>query len=77
MESIENKEKRKSAQINNALGVFILYFGIVVVIAMFFTGTFIEKMTDLAAGSLLSAIGIGMILGSRKTIKRLNNEQKS
>ena len=77
MESIENKGKRKSAQINNALGIFILYFGIVVIIAMFFTGTFIEKMTDLAAGSLLSAIGIGMMITSRMTIKKLDNEQES
>ena len=77
MESIENKGKRKSAQINNALGIFILYFGIVVIIAMFFTGTFVEKMTDLAAGSLLSAIGIGMMITSRIAIKRLDNEQES
>lgn len=77
MESIENRAKRKSAQINNALGIFILYFGIVVIIAMFFTGTFIEKMTDLAAGALISAIGIGMMITSRIAIKRLNNELDS
>ena len=71
MDTIENREKRKTAQINNALGVFIFFFGLVVIFAMLFTETFIQQMTDLAAGLVLCLIGGGMMLKSRKTIKSL------
>ncbi len=71
MDSKEKKEKLKNAQINNALGVFILFFGIVVIVAMGFTDTRIQMITDLIAGLVLSAIGGGMMLKSRKTTKSL------
>ena len=71
MDTIENREKLKTAQINNALGVFILFFGVVVIFAMIFTDTFVQQMTDLAAGLVLCLIGGGMMLKSRKTIKSL------
>ncbi len=71
MDTIENREKLKTAQINNALGVFIFFFGLVVVFAMLFTETFIQQMTDLAAGLVLCLIGGGMIFKSRRTIKSL------
>lgn len=71
MDTIENREKLKTAQINNALGVFILFFGAVVIFAMLFTETFVQQMTDLVAGLVLCLIGGGMILKSRKTIKSL------
>ena len=71
MNTAENREKLKTAQINNALGLFILVFGIIVIFAMIFANTFIQKMTDLAAGLSLVIIGGGMMLKSRKTIKRL------
>ncbi|RLD35927.1 MAG: hypothetical protein DRI73_01630 [Bacteroidetes bacterium] len=71
MDTIENREKLKTAQINNALGVFIFFFGLVVVFAMLFTETFVQQMTDLAAGLVLCLIGGGMMLKSRKTIKSL------
>ncbi len=69
LEFIEKQGKLRAAQINNALGLFILFFGIVVIAAMFFTDTFIGQMTNLAAGVLLSLIGLGMVLVARKTIK--------
>ena len=72
MDTIEKTVKLKTAQINNALGVFILFFGTIVIIAMFFTNTFVQMMTDLAAGLVLCSIGGGMVLKSRSTIKRLN-----
>ncbi len=72
IEEIEKQGKIRAAQINNALGLFILFFGIVVVSAMFFTDTFVGQMTNLAAGLLLSLIGLGMILVARKTIKNLS-----
>jgi len=71
MENQEKREKLKNAQINNALGLFILFFGVVVIVAMVFTDTRIQKITDLVAGLILSAIGGGMMLKSRKTIKSL------
>ena len=71
MDSLEKSGKLKNAQINNALGLFILFFGIVVIVAMVFTETRIQQMTDLVAGLILSAIGGGMMLKSRKTIKSL------
>ena len=71
MDNQEKSGKLKNAQINNALGLFILFFGIVVIVAMVFTETRIQMMTDLVAGLILSAIGGGMMLKSRKTIKSL------
>jgi hypothetical protein len=71
MDTKEISEKLKNAQINRALGVFILFFGVVVIVAMVFTDTRIQLLTDLIAGLVLSAIGGGMILKSRKTIKSL------
>jgi putative Mn2+ efflux pump MntP len=75
MNTINTKEKQiklKTAQINNALGVFILFFGVVVIVAMIFTNTFVQQMTDLVAGLVLCGIGGGMIFKARKTIKALN-----
>ena len=67
----EKSGKLKNAQINKALGLFILFFGIVVIVAMVFTNTRIQQMTDLVAGLILCAIGGGMMLRSRKTMKSL------
>ena len=72
MQTKKEHDKYKSAQINHALGLFILSFGILVFIAVLFTDTFVQKMTDLVAGLVLCSIGGGMMLKSRKTIKSLN-----
>ncbi|MCK4992393.1 MAG: hypothetical protein KAS29_17970 [Bacteroidales bacterium] len=71
MDTKEKNEKLKSAQINRALGLFILFFGIVVIVAMVFTDTRIQLITDLIAGLVLCAIGGGMMLKSRNTIQSL------
>lgn len=55
-----------SAQINRALGVFLFFFGIVVVIATFFTATFAGKMTNLVSGLLFVIIGGLMIWRNRR-----------
>ncbi len=73
MDANETREKLKMAQINNALGFFILIFGIIVIIAMYFTETFIQQMTDLVAGLFLAFIGAGMMWKSKKTIKNLKS----
>lgn len=67
----EDKANKKSAQINNALGVFILFFGIVILIATSHTETFIGEMTNLVAGLILCAIGAGMMLKSWLTLRKL------
>lgn len=72
MDTKEKSANLKNAQINRALGVFILFFGLVVIVAMAFTDTRVQMMTDLIAGLVLSAIGAGMILKSRSTIKSLS-----
>ncbi len=71
MEKIEIREKIKNAEINRALGLFILVFGIIVIIAMAFANTFVEKMTDLTAGLVLTLIGGGMMWKSIKTLNSL------
>ena len=71
MDTKEKSAKLKNAQINRALGVFILFFGLVVIVAMVFTDTRVQMITDLIAGLVLSAIGGGMILKSRRIIKSL------
>ena len=76
MEIDQNKLKLqeiKSAEINKALGIFVLFFGVVIIGATFFTTSFIGQMTNLAAGLVLTAIGAGMVIKSKLTIKKLNN----
>jgi hypothetical protein len=58
-------ERARMNQINMALGVFICFFGSVVLFSIFFTETFIGKMTNLCAGSIIAAIGIGMIVRAK------------
>jgi len=75
MNTLNTKEKQnkyKTAKINKALGSFMLFFSIIVIFAMLFTDTFIQKITDLIAGLVLCVIGGGMVLKARKTIKALN-----
>jgi len=55
-----NKEKiqeAQMAQIRRALGVFLLFFSAVILVAVFFTDTFVGKMTNLVAGLILGFIG--------------------
>lgn len=68
----EKLEKTKSAEINKALGLFVLFFGVVIIIATFFTTTFIGQMTNLIAGIVLFLIGGGMVLIAMSTIKKIN-----
>lgn len=69
---IQKLEKIKSAEINKALGIFVLFFGMVIMFATFFTTTFIGQMTNLVAGIVLFAIGAGMVLIAKLNIKKIN-----
>ncbi|MBN2312687.1 MAG: hypothetical protein JXM79_02085 [Sedimentisphaerales bacterium] len=53
----ENAQKAQMTQINRALGIFLLFFGAVVIVSVFFTETFVGKMTNLTAGLILGFIG--------------------
>lgn len=53
----EDTQKAQMAQINRALGIFLLFFSAVVIVSVFFTKTFVGKMTNLAAGLILGFIG--------------------
>ncbi|MCK5033446.1 MAG: hypothetical protein KAS18_07420 [Calditrichia bacterium] len=66
----ERTEKIKNAKINNVLGLFVLFFGVVIIISIFFTETDIGKITNAVAGVALSAIGGGMMFKSRQALKK-------
>jgi multisubunit Na+/H+ antiporter MnhG subunit len=61
----KDQAQNKMGQINKALGLFICFFGSIVLVSIFFTETFIGKMTNLGAGLILVAIGIIMIIRSK------------
>ncbi|MCB0732311.1 MAG: hypothetical protein KDC88_14905 [Ignavibacteriae bacterium] len=69
---IEEEKIIRDANINNALGIFILVFGIIIIISSIFTETSIGQMTNLIAGILLGLIGFGMIVKSKKDINKIN-----
>ncbi len=71
MDQREIKGKLKTYQINQALGFFILFFGIIVSIALIFPESHIQRMTNLVAGSTLILIGGGMMFVATKNIKKL------
>ena len=58
-------EQARMSQINMALGVFICFFASVVLVSIFFTETFVGKMTNLGAGLILVAVGAIMIWRSK------------
>ncbi len=71
---IEKQKRYKSMQINNALGIFILFFGIVVIIAVPFSDNHYDKMTNLVAGVILSGIGGGTIWYAQRVMKSLGGK---
>ncbi len=70
MNDSDRTAKIKTAQINQALGVFIFIFGVIITIAMVFTETFVQQMTDLVAGLILMTIGGGMLWKSKRMLKK-------
>jgi preprotein translocase subunit SecY len=74
MESNDAKNKEESqkvqiAQINKALAIFLLFFGAVIIAAIFFTETLVGKMTNLTAGLILVLIGAILILQAKRSRK--------
>lgn len=66
----EQQAKLKAAEINFALGLFLLFFGGLVLIAIFFTATALGKQTNLLAGLVLCLIGGGMAFTAWRAKKK-------
>ena len=64
-QTASDEERARMSQINLALGVFVSFFGSVVLISIFFTETSIGKLTNLIAGVILAAIGAIMIVRAK------------
>jgi hypothetical protein len=65
----EESQKVQIAQINKALAIFLLFFGAVIIAAIFFTETLVGKMTNLTAGLILVLIGAILILQAKRSRK--------
>ena len=76
MDQIEIKGKIKTSEINQALGFFILFFGVIVSFAMIYSDTLVQQMTSLISGMALVIIGGGMMLFARKNLKKLHKLTK-
>ncbi len=48
-------------QIYMALGAFLVFFGLVVLVSIYFTDTNIGKLTNLGAGAVIAGIGAAMM----------------
>lgn len=63
--SQDDRRVLHDAQINNALGIFLVFFGLVVLVSIFFTDTDIGRLTNLGAGAVIAGIGAAMIYKAR------------
>jgi len=62
----QNKDQKDPmSQINRALGLFLLCFGVIILFSIFFTETFTGKITNLAAGFIFVVIGLLMMFKRR------------
>lgn len=60
-DSPDHPDTLAEARINRALGLFLVFFAAVLLVAIGFTETAAGKWTNLAASLILGAIGGGMI----------------
>ena len=58
------------AQINRALGVFLLFFAAIVLVSIFFTDTTVGKLTNLAAAAIIGLVGGVMFYRAHTSTKR-------
>jgi len=64
MAATENQDEARTlhdSQINKALGSFLLFFALVVLMSILFTDTGIGKLTNLGAGVVIGGIGGAML----------------
>jgi len=72
MDTIEKQARLKTCLINNALGLFILLFGFIVLCSLSISETEIQMMTNIVAGGALVVIGGGMMWYAKRTIRKYN-----
>ncbi len=64
MAPIDNKDEARTLrdpQIYKALGAFLLFFAVVVLVSILFTDTGIGRLTNLGAGAVIGGIGGAMV----------------
>jgi len=61
----EHHGELQEALTNRALGVFLLFFALVIFVSCFFTETAVGKLTNLVAGGIIGLIGGVMVYKSR------------
>ena len=61
----KDQAQNRMAQINRALGLFICFFAVVILISIFWTRSGAGKVTNLGAGLILAIVGIIMIVRSK------------
>ena len=59
------QQELQEAQINRALGVFLLFFTAIILVSIFFTDTTVGKLTNLAAGGIIGLVGGAMVYRAR------------
>ena len=59
------QQELQEAQINRALGVFLLFFTAIILVSIFFTDTTIGKLTNLAAAAIIGLVGGVMVYRAR------------
>jgi hypothetical protein len=57
-------------QIYKALGLFLVFFALVVLVSILFTKSGIGRLTNLAAGTIIAGIGAAMIHRGRRLGRR-------
>lgn len=60
----------QEAQINRALGVFMLFFAGIILVSIFFTSTTVGKLTNLGAGAIIGLIGGAMFWRAHASTKK-------
>lgn len=69
-ESDNHQAGMQEAQINRALGVFLLAFALIVLFSILFTSTTIGKLTNLGAGGIIGLIGGAMAYRAHTATKK-------
>lgn len=58
------------AQIYTALGIFLVFFGVVVLLSILFTDTGVGKLTNLGSGAIIGGIGAAMMYKAYRLKRR-------
>lgn len=71
------KEKQEQFEPLQAIGLFWIFFGILILIAVLFTETGIGKITNLICGGILLLVGLACFFrGKAKKNRRLENNEE-